>query len=117
VSAALRPRGRCPCISIAIDAYTYIEVDSRLIRHNKGGVNESVKVPGSPKEVGEFDDRRNPFEPITIGDLAFIWSWKVDEAENCAFRWASCAGCTSHSSGGPMANNARSALLGVLPFL
>jgi len=80
-------RGRHPC---SFDRNWFLCLDYLLIQYNEGGINEGVKVPGSPKETRGFAGRRILLEPAIAGDGVFIRAWNIDEAGNCVFVWALC---------------------------
>lgn len=52
-----------------------------------GPAKQTVEVPGSKKEVFEFNGKRFLLEPAINGDVAILRAWKVDKAGNCVFRY------------------------------
>lgn len=50
------------------------------------GQKQEVLIPGTAKDVQEFDGKRFLFEPALHGDVGILRAWKVDKAGNCVFR-------------------------------
>ncbi|KAF7322611.1 Succinyl-CoA:3-ketoacid-coenzyme A transferase [Mycena chlorophos] len=78
-----------PAFYTPTGASTAVEEGAIPQRYNEGGASAGVAIPGIPKEAREFNGRRYVLEPAIAGDVAFIHAWKVDEAGNCVFRYAS----------------------------
>ncbi|KAA1471078.1 3-oxoacid CoA-transferase [Dentipellis sp. KUC8613] len=80
---------------------TAVEGGSIPVRYNEGGMSKGVKVPGTKKEVKEFNGRKYVLEPAIEGDVAFVRAWKVDEVGNTVFRY------TANNFSTVMAKNAK----------
>ncbi|KAJ6608613.1 3-oxoacid CoA-transferase [Mycena sp. CBHHK59/15] len=78
-----------PAFFTPTGASTAVEQGTIPIRYNEGGIAAGVAIPGLKKEAREISGRRYVLEPALAGDVAFIRAWKVDEAGNCVFRFAS----------------------------
>ncbi|KAG6829852.1 hypothetical protein H0H92_003295 [Tricholoma furcatifolium] len=78
-----------PAFFTPTGASTAVEEGSIPQRYNEGGLANGVAIPGLKKEAREINGRRYVLEPAIAGDVAFIRAWKVDEAGNCVFRYAS----------------------------
>ncbi|KAJ7074292.1 hypothetical protein C8F01DRAFT_1099978 [Mycena amicta] len=78
-----------PAFYTPTGASTAVEEGSIPVRYNEGGISAGVALPGIGKEAREFNGRRYVLEPAIAGDVAFVHAWKVDEAGNCVFRYAS----------------------------
>ncbi|KAF7311524.1 Succinyl-CoA:3-ketoacid-coenzyme A transferase [Mycena kentingensis (nom. inval.)] len=78
-----------PAFFTPTGASTAVEEGSIPQRYNDGGISAGVAEPGIGKEAREFNGRRYIMETAIAGDVAFIHAWKVDEAGNCVFRYAS----------------------------
>ena len=50
------------------------------------GKKQEVLIPGTAKDVQEFDGKRFLFEPALHGDVGILRAWKADKAGNCVFR-------------------------------
>ncbi|KAJ7491296.1 hypothetical protein FB451DRAFT_637772 [Mycena latifolia] len=78
-----------PAFFTPTGASTAVEQGTIPIRYNEGGMAAGIAIPGLPKESREIAGRKYVLEPALAGDVAFIRAWKVDEAGNCVFRYAS----------------------------
>ncbi|KAJ7090304.1 hypothetical protein B0H15DRAFT_922457 [Mycena belliarum] len=78
-----------PAFYTPTGASTAVEQGTIPIRYNQGGMAAGVAIPGLKKEAREIAGRRYVLEPALAGDVAFVRAWKVDEAGNCVFRYAS----------------------------
>ena len=63
---------------------TAIQTGEIAIKYAEGG--KSVEVPGSGREVREFNGKKYIMEEAIKGDVALIKVWKADEYGNCVFR-------------------------------
>ncbi|KAF4619444.1 hypothetical protein D9613_005354 [Agrocybe pediades] len=70
-------------------ASTAIEEGTIPQRYNPGGAANGIAIGGIPKEAREINGKRYVLETALAGDVAFVRAWKVDEAGNCVFRYAS----------------------------
>ncbi|KAF8626339.1 hypothetical protein AX15_004998 [Amanita polypyramis BW_CC] len=78
-----------PAFFTPTGANTAVEIGMIPQRYNEGGYSAGIAIPGIKKEVREFNGKRFVLETALAGDFAFIRAWKVDEAGNCVFRYAS----------------------------
>ncbi|KAF7359303.1 Succinyl-CoA:3-ketoacid-coenzyme A transferase [Mycena sanguinolenta] len=78
-----------PAFFTPTGASTAVEQGTIPVRYNEGGMAAGIAIPGIPKEAREIAGRRYVLEPALAGDVAFVRAWKVDEAGNCVFRYAS----------------------------
>ncbi|KAJ7702276.1 3-oxoacid CoA-transferase [Mycena rosella] len=78
-----------PAFFTPTGASTAVEQGTIPIRYNEGGMAAGIAIPGLKKEAREIAGRRYVLEPALAGDVAFVRAWKVDEAGNCVFRYAS----------------------------
>ncbi|PFH52470.1 hypothetical protein AMATHDRAFT_173559 [Amanita thiersii Skay4041] len=90
-----------PAFFTPTGASTAVEDGTIPQRYNEGGHSAGVAIPGIKKEFREFNGKRYVMEPSIAGDFALVRAWKVDEAGNCVFRYA------SQNFSTPMAKNAK----------
>ncbi|KAK2460634.1 hypothetical protein APHAL10511_007104 [Amanita phalloides] len=78
-----------PAFFTPTGANTAVETGMIPQRYHDGGYSAGVAIPGVKKESREFNGKRYVLEPAIPGDFALVRAWKVDEAGNCVFRYAS----------------------------
>ena len=77
-----------PAFFTPTGASTAVEEGTIPQRYKEGGAVNGIEIPGIPKEAREINGKRYILETALGGDVAFIRAWKVDEAGNCVFRYA-----------------------------